>query len=124
MSRPLRIAVAEDERDTREYFQELLQRQGHEVAVATDGRQLVELCRDFRPDVVVTDYRMPGLDGLPAAIEINRERPVPVILFTGRSDLDLTTSPGGECVVAVLTKPVRPENLIAAVAAQAARAGA
>src|SRR5947209_15846097 len=123
MSRPLRIAVADDERDSREYIQELLERQGHEVVVAEDGRRLVELCREFRPDVVVTDYRMPGLDGLQAVVEINRERGVPVILFSGRCDLDLAGCPGAECVVVLLTKPIRQASLVAAVADLAPRAG-
>jgi CheY-like chemotaxis protein len=119
----MRIVVADDERDTREYIQELLDRLGHEVAAAEDGRRLIELCREFRPDVVVTDYRMPGLDGLQAAVGINRERAVPVILFSGRGDVDLACCPGAECVVALLTKPIRQADLVAALEALAARAG-
>lgn len=43
MSRKLKIAVADDELDTREFLQEYLARQGHEVRAAEDGRRLVEL---------------------------------------------------------------------------------
>jgi len=71
-SRPLRIAVADDDRETRAYFQELLPRLGHQVVVAESGRQLVEQCRLLDPDLVITDIRMPDLDGITAAAEINR----------------------------------------------------
>src|SRR4051794_35052819 len=52
----LRIAVADDERDTREFFQEALPRLGHQVtSVAENGRQLVENCRKATPDLIITD---------------------------------------------------------------------
>ncbi|MFL5333763.1 MAG: response regulator, partial [Geminicoccaceae bacterium] len=63
MDRRLRIVVADDERDTREYLQEYLSYLGHDVRAVEDGRQLVEVCREFAPDLIVTDYAMPGLDG-------------------------------------------------------------
>ena len=53
MTRKLKIVVADDdERDTREYLQEYLTRLGHDVVAAADGRQLVEVCRAFGPDLV------------------------------------------------------------------------
>src|SRR5690349_4689777 len=99
MTRPLKIAVADDERDTREYFQEYLSRLGHDVRAAADGRQLVEMCRAFGPDLIVTDYAMPVLDGLAAAAEVNRDRRVPVILITGRHDVELPPQRDGGLVV-------------------------
>src|SRR3954453_22962011 len=88
MSGRLKVAVADDEDDTREYLQEYLARLGHEVRAAEDGRRLVELCREFAPDLVVTDYAMPALDGLAAAAEVNHERPVLVILLSGRHEAE------------------------------------
>ena len=88
MSGRLRIVVADDDRDTREYLQEYLSHLGHDVTAAEDGRRLVELCRAFRPDLVVTDYAMPGLDGVTAAAEGNRDRRLPVILISGRHDAE------------------------------------
>jgi CheY-like chemotaxis protein len=116
MSGRLKIAIADDERDTREYLQECLVRLGHEVRAAQDGRQLVGLCREFGPDLVVTDYAMPGLDGLSAAAELNRERAVPVILISGRHEAESLAAAEAH-VVAFLTKPVKPAGLKAAVEA-------
>ncbi len=112
----MKIAVADDECDTREFFQEYLSHLGHDVRAATDGRQLVELCRAFGPDLIVADYAMPGLDGLAAAAEVNRHRPVPVILISGRHDAEPLARADGALVVRFLAKPVREEELRAAIA--------
>ncbi len=121
MSARLKIAIADDELDTREYLQEYLSYLGHEVRAAADGRQLVELCRAFPPDLIITDYAMPGLDGLAAAAEINRARPVPVVLISGRHDAQSLAAVEG-VVVTFLAKPVKEKDLRAAV--EAAGAGA
>lgn len=85
MSQPLRIAVADDERDIRDYLQKALPRLGYEVvALACNGPELVELCRAAHPDLVLTDIRMPGLTGVQAAVKICQDRPVPVILMSAR----------------------------------------
>src|ERR1700693_1366418 len=86
----LRIAVADDEPDMREYFQKSLLRLGHKVvAVAQNGQELVEQCRAFHPDLVITDIKMPDMDGIEAAVRIYRERPVPVILVSAYHDATL-----------------------------------
>jgi len=112
----LKIAVADDDLDTREYLQEYLSRLGHEVRAAEDGRRLIELCREFAPDLVVTDYAMPGLNGLAATAEVNRERPVPVILISGRHEAESLAATEG-VVVTFLAKPVKDKDLKAAVEA-------
>src|SRR5262249_16038957 len=77
----LRIAVADDEADTREYLQEILKRLGHQVMLAQTGRQLAEQCKLVSPDLIITDIKMPDMDGIDAAIAVNRERETPVILI-------------------------------------------
>jgi AmiR/NasT family two-component response regulator len=111
-TRTLRIAVADDEPDTLQYFQELLSRLGHQVAAAAaNGRQLVEQCRTVRPDLVITDIRMPDMDGIRAAEEVNREVPVPVILVTGHQNADILASAGADYVMACLSKPAKTMDL-------------
>jgi two-component system, response regulator PdtaR len=112
MKRTLRIAVADDEPDIRDYFQMILPRLGHEVVcVATNGRELVEQCRQTQPDLVITDVRMPGLSGLDAAAEITAERPVPVILVTAHHDTDQRSGVPAEYVSACLVKPIKQADL-------------
>ena len=119
MDRRLKIAVADDDRDTREYLQEFLSYLGHDVRAAGDGRQLVEVCRDFAPDLIVTDFAMPGLDGLTAAAEIRRARPVPVILISGRQDVELPPEAPDVPAIRFLAKPVKDAELRAAIASAA-----
>jgi response regulator NasT len=71
MSQPLQIAVADDEPDMRDYFRKILPHLGHAVvAVAENGRELVEQCKALRPDLVITDIKMPDMDGIDAAVRI------------------------------------------------------
>lgn len=117
MNKPLRIAVADDELDMRDYFEKILPRLGHTVvAVAEDGRQLVELCRAQLPDMVITDIRMPRLDGIEAADEIARERPIPVILVSAFHEPQLIARAEQDHVLAYLVKPIKQADLETAIA--------
>jgi len=117
MSNPcLRIAVADDERDTREYLAEALPRIGHEVvASAADGRELVDMVRQRSPDLIITDIKMPNLDGIEAGTEANRERSVPVILLSAHHDEELVRRAMAAPFMAYLIKPVIEADLRAAI---------
>jgi AmiR/NasT family two-component response regulator len=118
----LRIAVADDERDMRQFFQELLPQMGHQVVcIVESGQQLAECCRTHRPDVVVTDIKMPDMDGIEAAALVNRERQVPVVLVSGYTEGDLLARSGAEYIMSYLVKPVKPADLQAAITLAVAR---
>ena len=117
MTKPLRIAVADDEQDMREYFQEILPRLGHiVVAAAKDGRELVELCRSANPDLVITDIKMPELDGIDAAIKIYQNRPVPVILVSAHHDADLIERAEMNHIMGYFVKPIKHSDLAPTIA--------
>ena len=116
MTRPLRIAVAEDEQDMREYLRELLPRLGHEVVAVEGGRELVELCRTAPPDLVLTDIRMGEMDGLAAAAEINRDAAIPVVLVSAFHEHELRARARQEYVMAYLVKPVKEADVETAIA--------
>lgn len=115
MTQLLRIAIADDERDTRDYLQEMLTRLGHQVQAVNDGQQLVELCATSRPDLILADVKMPGMDGIEAVQEVNRAGPVPVILITGHHGPDVLSRVGTDHVMAYLVKPVNQADVEAAV---------
>jgi AmiR/NasT family two-component response regulator len=115
MSPALKIAVADDEPYMRDYLRDLLPRLGHEVMVAEGGRQLVELCHAFPPDLVMTDIKMPDMDGIRAVEEINREREVPVILLSAHHDAGLRERAMQDHVMAYLVKPVKQPDLETAI---------
>lgn len=104
--------MADDEPDMQEYFERILPRLGHDVlCVAENGRQLVEHCRHSPPDLVITDIKMPELDGIQAAEQICRERPVPVILVSAHADPATIDRVEHDCVMAYLVKPIKQADL-------------
>ena len=116
MKAALRIAVADDEPDIRDYLREALPRLGHEVvAVADNGRQLAELCYQTRPDLVITDIRMPDMDGIEMSIAINREKQTPVILISAHHDAEQLTRVGADHIMGYLVKPVTEADLKTAI---------
>jgi len=107
MTTSLRIAVADDEPEMRDFFEKVLPRFGHQVvAVAENGAQLVEHCRQLKPDLVITDIKMPELDGIEASSQICRERAVPVILVSAYHDPSLIARAEADHVLAYLVKPI------------------
>jgi two-component system, response regulator PdtaR len=117
MTEPLRIAVADDEPDMRDYFMKILPRLGHRVvAVAGTGTELISQCRQHNPDLVITDIRMPDMDGIDAAIEIYKVRTVPVILVSAYHDTELIRRAEADHIMGYLVKPIKQADLEPAIA--------
>jgi response regulator NasT len=103
----LRIAIADDEADMREFLERMLPRCGHEVvAIAENGRQLVELSRAVEPDLILTDIKMPELDGIEASNQICAERPLPIIFISAHHDAALIERAEADHALAYLVKPI------------------
>jgi len=112
-----RILIADDEPDIREYLERILVRLGHVVVgAAQDGNELVAQCRTLRPDLVMTDIRMPGLDGIEAAAQIHREHPTAVILLSAQFDAELIERAEVSAVQAYLVKPIKASDLLPTIA--------
>lgn len=112
MNQSLRILVADDERDMREYFQKLLPRLGHQVVgAAQNGKELLDLYRGLHPDLVITDIKMPDMDGIDAAIEVYKERPIPVILVSAYHDAELIARAEADHILGYLVKPIKQADL-------------
>lgn len=108
----LRIAVADDEADMRDFFERMLPRCGHQVvSVAETGEQLIVHCRELQPDLVITDIKMPGIDGIEASRQICRDRPTPVILVSAYHDPGLIQRAEADSVLAYLVKPIGQADL-------------
>lgn len=86
----IRVIVADDQAPTREGLRLLLSSEpGLEVvAAASDGFELVEMARRHRPDVVLTDIRMPRMDGLAAVRALLALDPAPAVIALTTFDLD------------------------------------
>lgn len=66
------ILVVDDDQDLRELYIELLRDLGHEVLGAADGLEALELAVSLEPELILTDWRMPRMDGLELCKEIRR----------------------------------------------------
>lgn len=73
--RHFRIAIIEDNADSRSMLQALLQLDGHEVQTAADGLQGIDLVASWKPDVALVDIGLPGLDGFEVARRIRTDHP-------------------------------------------------
>jgi response regulator NasT len=81
------VLTAEDDPVTRADLRLVLEDAGFDVvADARDGVEVVELARAHRPDVILLDLGLPGIDGIEASQRILAERRVPIVALTGRSE--------------------------------------
>jgi CheY-like chemotaxis protein len=72
-ARPLRVLIADDNRDSAESLGMLLELSGHEVHLAHDGLDALAVAEHKRPDVALLDIGMPGMDGYEVAASLRRE---------------------------------------------------
>jgi CheY-like chemotaxis protein len=114
LSRGPLVLLVEDDQDTREMYSEYLSYSGLRVTEAPTGFRALERAREQRPDVVVTDIAMPGMDGLELSRRLRAEPPmrdVPIIAVSGHPT-DRARDAG--CNV-MLEKPCTPDELLHAI---------
>lgn len=112
MRTPLNIAIADDEPELLADLAETLEELGHHVVIkASDGHQLLDAFRDQPVDLVITDIKMPGMDGLTAVEEIRKIRAVPIVILSAFHDDELLSKALKEQVMAYLVKPIQVESL-------------
>src|SRR6185295_4547890 len=100
MGKSEKILVVDDEVNARNALAELLRAKGYSTETAADGFKALGKLEEFEPDVVVTDFTMPGLDGLELLKQVHERDP--------------------ECVVIVMTAHGAIENAVKAMHAGAA----
>ncbi len=113
-----RILLVEDDEATRSVFEAILRYDAHQVLLAANGRQALLLVREHRPDIVLSDIRMPGMTGTEFCRELRKDpdlRQTYVILSTGFDSPDVRTEGIASGADDYIGKPVRAEELQARV---------
>ncbi len=111
-----RVVIAEDEALIRLDLKEMLEEDGYAVVgEAGDGEAAIRLAQELRPDLVITDIKMPVLDGLSAAERIAAERIAPVVILTAFSQRELVERAREAGAMAYLVKPFNKTDLVPAI---------
>ena len=112
-----RVLVVDDEASIRELLEKTLALADYDVDLAADGRAALDRLRIIPYDLLITDLKMPGVDGLTVIKEARRLKPdVPVIIITGFSSEASAIEAVNLGVSGYLTKPFRVPRVLAAAA--------
>jgi CheY-like chemotaxis protein len=110
------VLVADDEAPVLEFYRVLLRNEGYAILEAADAPTAVKLATQNRPDLIIMDWMMPGVDGMDALRILKSyasTRDIPVVMATaldGLSDIRLATDAGAD---GYLVKPIEPDDLLA-----------
>jgi DNA-binding response OmpR family regulator len=119
----MRLLVIEDELPMRTALAETLQAHGYRVTMATDGPTGLQCALDQKPDLVLLDVMMPGLDGYALCRELRRRgRAVPVLMLTAKAQVDERVEGLDAGADDYLVKPFSMRELLARVRALLRRA--
>lgn len=114
-----RLLVADDNADLRNYMHRILQSAGHQVHVAADGQEALEMARRIAPDLIVSDVMMPRLDGFGLLRGVRDDavlRQTPVLLLSARAGEEARVSGLASGADDYLIKPFNARELLARVA--------
>ena len=113
---PVSVLVVDDFADNRQMYAEYLAFVGYRVAEAENGQEALDKAFDLRPDVIVMDLSLPGMDGWEATRRLKsdaRTRHIPVIALTGHALAGHSKGALEAGCDAFVTKPCLPEDLVA-----------
>ena len=107
------VLVVDDDREMRTSLSHLLEKTGYGVAVAQNGSDALRYISRNQPDVVVSDVRMPGMDGLEFQREASQRTGIPILLFSAHGDIPMAVEAIQNGAYSFLEKPFDPHRLIA-----------
>jgi DNA-binding response OmpR family regulator len=111
-----KVLIVDDEPNVREFLSEALEGAGYDTLTAQDARDGLEKALFARPDLILLDIMMPGMDGWQMLSCLRREaraKHIPVVMLTARSETESVVRSQELNVLDYFIKPVDPEELIA-----------
>jgi DNA-binding response OmpR family regulator len=118
------VMIVDDTPANLAVLSDALQEQGYRVLVATDGHSALEQLRYIKPDVILLDGMMPGMDGFETCRRIKDDREtqnIPILFMTALGDIDNLLRGFNEGAIDYIVKPFRHEEVLARVGAQVAQ---
>ncbi len=115
---PYRVLVVDDDRQMCSYCESILGRAGMQVQATQQANEVVALVGEFKPDLVLMDLYLPGVDGLTLTAQLRQQADaviLPIVFLSGEQSEEArfrAIQAGGDDF---LTKPIRPRHLVAAV---------
>jgi len=113
----MRILIAEDTEDSRIMLQMVLENQGYKVISCKNGKEALENCKKFQPDLIISDILMPEMDGFELCRQLKLDKDlkkIPLIFYTAtyteKQDMDLAKALGA---LRFVLKPEEPKKLLA-----------
>jgi CheY-like chemotaxis protein len=112
-----RILIVDDEKMIAFTLAAIVESRGYKVRSASSGEQAIKIAQEFTPDILLTDYSMPGMNGLEVAARISREFPgCRIFLLTAYVDSTKFRREPRQAQITVLNKPISPAELLRAIA--------
>ena len=119
-----KILIVEDDANIADLLRLYLEKEGYQIAIASDGGKGVEQFRRFQPDLILLDLMLPVLDGWGVCRAIRSESQVPIIMLTAKGELDDKVTGLKQGADDYITKPFEMPEVLARVEAVLRRTGA
>jgi DNA-binding response OmpR family regulator len=111
---PQKILIADDDVETLRLIGLMLQRQGFEIAAASNGTQALEMSRNGSPDLIILDVMMPDMDGYQVTRQLRQDAStadIPILMFTAKSQVEDKVTGYEAGVDEYITKPIHPAEI-------------
>ncbi len=115
-SKPWKIILIDDEEDIRDVLSIVLEDAGYSVTTASDGDSGLSLCATIRPQIIITDIRMPGKDGIQVLEAVKKKFPdIEVIVVTAFGEIELAVKALQLDASDFVTKPIDEDVLLVSI---------
>ncbi len=117
------VLIVEDDRNIADLLRLYLEKEGYEVRLAYDGLKGLEKFREFKPDLVLLDVMLPGMDGWGVCRSIRQDSKTPIIMLTAKSETEDKVSGLKQGADDYITKPFEMREVLARIEAVLRRSG-
>jgi len=112
---PYKILVADDNKIVRKTLRKVLENENHRVITAEDGLEAMKQVMQEKPDLIITDFLMPKMDGMTLIKKLRSQsvgRNIPIIMLTAKDEVDFEIKGIDAGADDYLIKPVNPKRLL------------